>query len=1097
MNKSILILDENSVIHGLVASALDVEGLTVHHEFNPGKYVERANSLMPDLILIGNSEEDPDYEICRSIKSESSLSGVPMVLLAGSKENLTHDQLHQIPVEGVVRKPFEASDLQQQVSKHLNLVEMIGSAYEYAQSQSMREEAVNPLANLDVVDKEVLGMLREGAGPTAPADMAPPQADAAGQTGAVPVVDDHVLAETLQPERAFETVGNGGEGDADAKGQPPYDSLETLEGEFPSESTQVPQDESELDELGPADVLEEDAPEETVFAPQGFDQALDASPDEDSADPELDRIEVEIPDESLDTSASDEELSEGDLDLFESKLDSEGAEADAGQASEENVPLSVRRMMELKPVFTRSQEEAGAQQGEGAPELGESGAFEPAESEVEAIQSELESLDEDDLEADAEEVQEQELEFVKAEEVEAISEELETPEDFDLDAAPEATEIAAQPVADAPEPSEAEGEEIIELDSDELEIVEMGEEAAADSEADISDTGGAPTMDELAAQPGASSADEETPAIVTAGTGGTAEAVSPESVDSEAEDDYFREEYLGDEEINEEQIIAAEEPEVQPELSPEDEEELDELLAEEDDLAELGEVLSSEEDLAADIDDDEQIELDEEEEEVILASLEQERSEAGTDEGLGEQAPAAARPAGKQDEPLFERNLKALEEEGAAAAAEEERWELEESGSGYSLAGSEEEGVSPGEPIGDEAASLAQAPTATEEQPSTDREGEEVSIEFGGEEGKPDVFGSADEEEIWKPDAPPGFVSKPVEEFPEDAVKDPVEGPETAPDESEPTPVPRHKPGEVLEDPDSLAPILGGEDTPIQKEPTLDTEPADISEQMLDEELGGDAMPGEGASSEQDAGIADAFEHLVPEHPTEAGPEVIAGEDAPAVASLTDAETEALLAGDADEQAAMAEVPTGDLEAVLGEVPPDAEVAQDEMPGEDDGPKDAAFDNLFASLQEEIAANPEGERLDDVLRNERIEDLVNGLEFTLPQRENTFARAMGIYAVVEDGEAVSDYPAALRGGGDGEPQPAATAGPEIAAARSETAAAQAAGPHAATGVDALSLLDADIRAKLGQVLDEIISMSVRKAVKEEMPKLVERLSREK
>ena len=104
---------------------------------------------------------------------------------------------------------------------------------------------------------------------------------------------------------------------------------------------------------------------------------------------------------------------------------------------------------------------------------------------------------------------------------------------------------------------------------------------------------------------------------------------------------------------------------------------------------------------------------------------------------------------------------------------------------------------------------------------------------------------------------------------------------------------------------------------------------------------------------------------------------------------------------------------------------------------------------------------------------------------------------MGIYAVVEDGEVASDYPAALRGGGDGEPQPAATAEPEIAAARSETAAAQAVGRYTTTGVDALSLLDADIRAKLGQVLDEIISMSVRKAVKEEMPKMVERLSREK
>ena len=51
MSKSILVLEENSVIHGLVASALDMDGLTVHHEFNPAKYVERARMLQPDLIL--------------------------------------------------------------------------------------------------------------------------------------------------------------------------------------------------------------------------------------------------------------------------------------------------------------------------------------------------------------------------------------------------------------------------------------------------------------------------------------------------------------------------------------------------------------------------------------------------------------------------------------------------------------------------------------------------------------------------------------------------------------------------------------------------------------------------------------------------------------------------------------------------------------------------------------------------------------------------------------------------------------------------------------------------------------------------------------
>ena len=41
-----------------------------------------------------------------------------------------------------------------------------------------------------------------------------------------------------------------------------------------------------------------------------------------------------------------------------------------------------------------------------------------------------------------------------------------------------------------------------------------------------------------------------------------------------------------------------------------------------------------------------------------------------------------------------------------------------------------------------------------------------------------------------------------------------------------------------------------------------------------------------------------------------------------------------------------------------------------------------------------------------------------------------------------------------------------------------------------------SLLDEATRARLSQVLDEIISFSVRKAVREEMPRLMERMAKE-
>ena len=74
MNKSILILEENSVIHGLVGAALEIDGVTLHHEFNPDNYVDRARSLMPDLILMSNSDQASDYAVTRELKGDKPLA---------------------------------------------------------------------------------------------------------------------------------------------------------------------------------------------------------------------------------------------------------------------------------------------------------------------------------------------------------------------------------------------------------------------------------------------------------------------------------------------------------------------------------------------------------------------------------------------------------------------------------------------------------------------------------------------------------------------------------------------------------------------------------------------------------------------------------------------------------------------------------------------------------------------------------------------------------------------------------------------------------------------------------------------------------------
>jgi hypothetical protein len=241
-----------------------------------------------------------------------------------------------------------------------------------------------------------------------------------------------------------------------------------------------------------------------------------------------------------------------------------------------------------------------------------------------------------------------------------------------------------------------------------------------------------------------------------------------------------------------------------------------------------------------------------------------------------------------------------------------------------------------------------------------------------------------------------------------------------------------------------------------------------LDELTLDAELG----PDDGGTWDEEPTIGDAFE------PVELEPEAL--DAAPeSSAALSRGELEALIA---EEPGVAAE--DEDLDSLLGggEAPAEAAGAGG----------DSEFDDLFSSLREEIAANPEGERLDDVLRKERIRDQAAALEFTLPQHEHSFARALGVYALAGDGAGPSAFPAAY--GGAGAPPAAARPAAVPMPPPAPPAAAPSLGASAAEA-SALSLLDPDIRAKLGQVLDEIISISVRKAVQEEMPKIMERLSR--
>lgn len=427
MNKSILILEENSIVHGLVASSLDMEGISLHHEFEPDQYLAKARLVRPDLILISNEDQSRDYKICNAFIGDPALSSVPRILLANSRDKITEARLNQLQLSGVIRKPFEAGDLQQQVSKFLNLPDFLGVSSEYRKSGSMTEDTPHPLAGVKVLDPDVLGLLNDEPEEDVREDI--PDVDftheleiegAAGFLAGSTLAEDEALPDSLHGDmplhgedfdesqlhgQSTETQGFEESGDWVAPG-----------GELPDESggfeSTLGMDEGYAGEFEePQQVASEvwgedsqgfgrDGMEEG-FASGGLDQPLaesfDSGMDADREPGPGSRVDVELSEGALDYQSLGQEMEEG-VSLFESDLGSENL-MDEGPEKDEDVPPAIRRMVDMKPALSISEEERSRMFPEVADETeAEEGlevdtSFSPSDDELRQMAQDIQASD--------------------------------------------------------------------------------------------------------------------------------------------------------------------------------------------------------------------------------------------------------------------------------------------------------------------------------------------------------------------------------------------------------------------------------------------------------------------------------------------------------------------------------------------------------------------------------------------------------------------------------------------------------------------------------------------------------------------------------
>jgi CheY-like chemotaxis protein len=107
----ILVADDNSNIQRMVGLALKDQGIDVVAVGNGEAAVRKISDIHPDLVLadvfmpVRNG-----YEVCQYVKSDSSLSHIPVILLVGAFDPLDEQEAQRVGADGVLKKPFVPPD---------------------------------------------------------------------------------------------------------------------------------------------------------------------------------------------------------------------------------------------------------------------------------------------------------------------------------------------------------------------------------------------------------------------------------------------------------------------------------------------------------------------------------------------------------------------------------------------------------------------------------------------------------------------------------------------------------------------------------------------------------------------------------------------------------------------------------------------------------------------------------------------------------------------------------------------------------------------------------------------------------------------------
>ena len=117
-SKSILLIDDDEMIHTFFKLMLTKEGYNLTIAGNRQLAIGLLDEMTPDLIIIDKNLGDEDGGLlCKDIKSQSGLSDTPVLLISGYP--MSNDEYRSYLADGFIGKPINMANLKQDIKNIL------------------------------------------------------------------------------------------------------------------------------------------------------------------------------------------------------------------------------------------------------------------------------------------------------------------------------------------------------------------------------------------------------------------------------------------------------------------------------------------------------------------------------------------------------------------------------------------------------------------------------------------------------------------------------------------------------------------------------------------------------------------------------------------------------------------------------------------------------------------------------------------------------------------------------------------------------------------------------------------------------------------